>query len=182
MTRWWPIRKRLAAIAVTLASLSSLMALGVTGSRAVGVLGIVYIVVTAAAVILPAATTVQVVFGQLLVGVLFLGPFSGTATLTGVLLFGAVVGTAEVLAIVARLDSPFERDPSGDYRAAVQSALLGGAVCGAVLLMATLPGPGGLLGLVTSSVACALLGAFIWIRTRESFTYEGTAGTSPGKG
>ncbi len=182
MTTWWPIRKRLAAIAVSLASLSALLALGVSGSRAVGVLGVIYIVVTAAAVIMPAAITVQVVIGQLVTGVLVLGPFSGTATLSGVLVFGGVVGTAELLAIVARLDSPFERDPAADYRSAVQSGLIGGAVCGVVLIMATLPGPGGLTGLITSSLACALLGAFIWVRTRGSFTYDGSGGLPPREG
>lgn len=174
-TNWWPIRKRLAAFAVILAVMTVLVAAAATGSAAIRILGLGYIALAAGALLLPAAITVQVLGGQFLVGAMILGPGGAGARLWAIPVFVMVVGTAELLTIVARLDSVFERDPAGDYRAATQSALLAGLVFGAVLLMARLPGPGGLIGVVTSAIACTLLGTFIWIRTRDSFAFVSQA-------
>ena len=72
-----------------------------------------------------------------------------------------VVATAELLAVVARLDTQLERDP-GDYlsRTAV-AALVGGGVFGAVGLLSGIPGPTGLVAVGLASGACVLLATML---------------------
>ncbi len=68
-----------------------------------------------------------------------------------------MVLTAELLGIVARLDTPLERDPTRDVQGAALATVIGGGVFAAVVLVGDLPGPTGLMAIALASGACGLL-------------------------
>jgi hypothetical protein len=69
-----------------------------------------------------------------------------------------VVATAELLAVVARLDSPVERRPRGVLRRAATATLTGAGAFMVVFVAAVgLPGPSGLAAVVLASAACLVL-------------------------
>lgn len=156
MTTWRPARRRLAAIAVLTSVLTGAAgaALGLSDSHAY--LAGAYVAITVVALFHPAAITGQVIGGQLLAGSVLLGQ-DGLARLWLVPVVASVVATAELLAIVARLDTPLEPDVGDDLRRAEHAAVIGGGVFGAVVLLGGLPGPTGLAAIALAAGACVAL-------------------------
>lgn len=70
---------------------------------------------------------------------------------------GGGVATAELLAVVARLDVPIERNPGDAVRRVGLAAVIGGGVFGVVALAGGLPGPTGLVAIAVSARACIVL-------------------------
>jgi hypothetical protein len=155
-TTWWPARRRFALLAMLTAVLTAALAASVGGPDWHRDLALLYVGVAAVALLSPAAITVQVVVGLLVVASLLPG-HSGIETLLLAPAIVGIVATAELLAAVARLDTPIEPRPRGDLGRASVAALMGGGVYAAVALAAGLPGPTGLLAVCLASAACALL-------------------------
>ena len=160
-----PARQRLILIVVFLATLTGAAgaALGASGGHAFGAAA--YVASALVAVFVPAAIAIQVVGGQVLVGTLLLGQ-AGPAPLLLLPLVAAIVVTAELLAVVARLNTPLERDPRDDLRRAAASAAIGAGVFGMVVLAGVLPGPTGLVGIALASAACIALAILLAGRAR----------------
>ncbi len=152
---WTPGRRRLALLAILAAVLTGAIATLMEGAGAYIPGALAYVMVTVLATFLPPAITVQVIGGQILIESLLLQ--GGPAPLMLVPLFAGVVITAELLAIVAWLDTPLRREPGNTFVTAGRSALIGAAVFGAVLLVSSLPGPGGLVAVGLASGACVVL-------------------------
>jgi hypothetical protein len=154
MITWSPARVRLACFAVLVAILTAAVLAGLQGSGSLG--AIAYVVIAALALFLPAAITLQVVGGQLLVARLVVGP-NDPSLLLLVLAVAGVVATAELLAVVARLDMPLRRDSGDALPRTGYAAAIGGGIFGAVTLLSGLPGPTGLVAVVLASGACLIL-------------------------
>jgi hypothetical protein len=97
------------------------------------------------------ALAVQAVIGVVLVAALLVGPDVGALSLAP--LVAAVVGTSELLAVAARLDSPIARDASDLLLRAGGASVLAAAVFVAVASVARLPGPLGLTATALASTA-----------------------------
>ncbi|HEX2167964.1 MAG TPA: hypothetical protein VHG09_12090 [Longimicrobiales bacterium] len=127
-----------------------------------------YIAVAVLALFWPVAIAAQVVGGQLLVANLLLGG-DAPAAIVLLLIVVAVVLTAEMLGIAARLATPVERDTRDDLRSAGLAAAIAGGVFGVMLLVGTLPGPAGLpsgiLAISVAAGACVLL-AIVLVSSR----------------
>lgn len=161
MRNWWPARRQAAALAVVaiLATAAVSVAYGVIPGYAA-----VYVAIALYGIGSAAAIPVQVLAGCALVGALLIGPI-GAAPLTLLPLVVGVVGTAELLAVVARLDAPIER-PAGDLLLrAGAGAGVAGLLYGAIALVGTLPGPRGSAAVALGSAA-ALLAALLLARRR----------------
>lgn len=162
---WWSARLRFAGLAVltSLLTASLLVALGGLGqSPGTGL----YVIITFGALFFPGGIAVQVVLGQLLIGRLMLGPGAVDPLVAGVALAGVICG-AELLSVVARLDTPLRRDPAGVLPRTGMAAAGGAGIFAVVLLVAGLPGPTGLLAVVVAAAACAFMAARL-IRSAES--------------
>ncbi len=153
---WSPGRQRLAALAVLVATLTGAVGTVLDGSSSYVYGGGAYVMIAALALFFPAAITAQVIGGQVLVGSLLMGQ-EGFAALILVPALAGVVATAELLAIVAWLDTPLQRDPRDALPKAGLAAVIGGGVFGAVMLVSGLPGPGGLVAVGLASGACVVL-------------------------
>jgi hypothetical protein len=151
---WSPARVRFAmlTVGVAIATVGLVVALG--GGRVVGIT--LYMIVTLAALFLPAAIAIQVGLGQLLVGQLLLGAGS-VDPLLAVPAFAGVVAGAELLAVVAWLDSPLRRQPTDAGANTGRAVGLAAVVFGSVLLLVDFPGPTGILAVVLASAACGIL-------------------------
>jgi len=149
---WSPLRLRLALLAVATAVLTSLFMMAVDGPGSIGFGVVGYLVVTAVAIFAPAALTLQVLGGQGLALLLLLGP-EGVDPLVLMPAIAGVVVTAELLAAVARLDSPVPRELEGTAREVGLAAGLAAGVFGALALVAFLPGISGLLPVAVASAA-----------------------------
>ena len=159
MGAWPAARQRYAALAGLAAT--STWALLVTLDPAWSLFGpSIYLLLTVGALFLPAAIAVQVVVGQLLLAGLLLST-TGPEPLLLMPVMGGVVASAELLAVVARLDSPLERDPAGAPSRVAGAAVLGAGIFGAVLLMGWIPGPTGLLALALAAGTLALLAGWM---------------------
>ena len=159
-TAWRPDRAFVAgaAAASALATASGAAILGGSPAPLSGVAA--YAVITIFALAYPALITAQVIAGAAIAASLLFGPLAGTPLFVAPVLAG-VVATAELLAITARLDSPFGRDPRGDLRRAGIAGLLSAAVFGIVALIADVRGPGGFLAVVLAAAVCTLLGLLL---------------------
>lgn len=154
-TTWRRPRRQVAAWAVLSAvATGALLVLLDPLGRTLG--PAVYALVTVAAVFFPAGIAVQVVTGQVLVAGFILAP-TGPDVLLLVPLVAGVVVTAELLAVVARLDTPVPCEPGGVAERAGQAAAIGGGTFVAVVLVSGVPGPTGILAVVLASGACVLL-------------------------
>ncbi len=153
---WSPTRRRLASLALLAAAMTGVVGTVLDGSGSYIYGAGAYVMIVVLALFVPAAIAVQVIAGQVLVGGLLLG-LDGTAVLMLVPAFAGVVATAELLAMVAWLDTPVQRDPGDALPRAGLAALIGGGVFGAVTLASGLPGPGGLVAVVLASAACVVL-------------------------
>ncbi len=156
MSTWSPARQRLASLAVLLATLTGAVGTVLDGSSSYVYGAGAYVMIAVLALFVPAAIAVQVIAGQVLVGGLLMGQ-DGPAALMLVPAFAGVVATAELLTMVAWLDTPLQRDPSDALPRAGLAAVIGGGVFGAVMLVSGLPGPGGLVAVGLASGACVLL-------------------------
>lgn len=159
-TTWWPARRGYALLAMVAAGLTTALVIFLGGPDGHRDLALLYVVVVATALVSPALITVQVLAGQLLVASLL----PGRGAIAALLLLPAVVGviaTAEILAVVARLDSPIERHPGDDLGRASGAAVVGGGIYAAVVLLAGLPGPTGLVAVGLASAACAVLATLL---------------------
>jgi len=157
---WSPARRRTAALALATAVLTAIG--GGTLSQATGHLygAVGYVIIAAAALFSPGWITVQVIGGQLLVASILLAPAPPTPLLVLPLVAGIIV-TAELLAMVARLDTAPERESGPDLARVAVAGTVGAVVFAAVLLLGTLPGPRGLAAVALASAACLLLGLLL---------------------
>lgn len=153
---WWPVRRRLALLALLTAVLTAGVtgALGATGT--VRFLGAAYVAVAGLGLFVPAAVAVQVAAGVMLLGTVVEG---GVPWPVASLLLGGVVFTAETLAAVARLDSPLPRGPGGIVPRALGAAGLGVGAASVVFALGAVPGPGGIAAVFMAAVACGVAGA-----------------------
>ena len=150
---WWPARKRLSLLAIATATVTGGVAAMLGGSTD---LAAAYVLVTLVALLSPAAIAVQVVVGQVLLGSLLMA--GGRADpLALVPVFASVVATAELLADVARMDTPFESERRGDLHQVGLATVVGGGAFGAVVLVGDVPGPTGVLAVALASGACVVL-------------------------
>jgi hypothetical protein len=106
-----------------------------------------------------------VITGQGLIGVLLVREDGPTLLLLAPAMAGVVL-TAELLAVVARMDTPFEAHPRADLPRGLLSAVIGGGVFAAVAALGTLGGPVGLWAVVLAPAGCVLL-AMILVRRSE---------------
>jgi hypothetical protein len=159
-SRWRLGRQGLGALAVVTAALTGELGILLGGSGWHVLAGSAYVLIAAFATFSPAAIAVQVVAGQALVGSLLLGR-DGPSPL---LLVGAVAGvilTAELLAIVARMDAPITSEPRNDLTRAGVAAVIGAVVFGVVLLATGFPGPSGPLAIGLAGGACFVVATLL---------------------
>jgi hypothetical protein len=154
-----------AALATAVATGLVVVSLGASSDHAWGAAG--YLAVVGFAVLAPGAIWAQVVAGQLLAGGLLLGP-EGLPWWLLVPVVASVVATAEILGVVARLDSVVPRAPADDLRRAGWSTLVGGVAFAVVALAGALPGPRGLVAVGVASAACVAVAALLLDRPVES--------------
>lgn len=125
-----------------------------------GTLATAFVVCALLALVAPAAIVAVVLVGQGGVAWGLLGG-NGGDPLGAALTLAGVVATAELLAIVARLDLPMARDPRENVRRAALAAAIGLAVFGLAGAATLIPGPGGLPAVVTACAACGWLA--VWV-------------------
>lgn len=166
MTTGASTRRRLGALAMLTATLTAAAGatLGGSGGHLYGAGA--YLVIAVAALFSPAAIAGQVIVGQVLVGSVLLAR-EGPGLLPLLPMVAGVVVTAELLAVVARVDTPLERDPAGDLHRAGRAAVVGGGVFGVVMLVGELPGPTGLAALALASGACVAVAVVFVVYARE---------------
>lgn len=123
-------------------------------------LAAIYVLTALLALFFPAAIAVQVILGQALVGALLVG-LSPPLVPALVLLVAGVILNAEVLAVVARMDTSIDSDPREDLPRAGQAALIGGCVFGVALVLTRIPGPTGLMAVLLASLAVMGLAAMM---------------------
>ena len=153
---WSRARLRFAAMAVATAVITAAF-MAATGPEATAG-AVLYVLVTLGALFFPAGITFQVMAGLVLAGRLLLES-DGTALIPVALILSGIVLTAELLAVVARLDSPLWRDPSGSFARALMAAGGAALVAALVLLVSELPGPAGLLAAIVAALACGAMAA-----------------------
>ena len=157
---WWPARRRFALLALLTGALTAALVARMGGPDWHVDLALVYVSVVGLALFSPAAIALQVIAGQVAVASVLVGRDSAVALLLVPALAG-VVATAELLALVARLDSPVERRPRGELRRASVAVVVGSGVYAAIALAAPVPGPTGLVAVGLAAAACALLAALL---------------------
>lgn len=153
---WSLDRVRLAVLALAAALATGAVLAVVDPEGGFGWGGLLYLGVTSLALFFPAGVAAQVVLGQILIASLLIGG-EGIDLVLLLPAMAGVVATAELLAVVARLDTPVRRDAEGTLRGASAAAALGGGVFLVVGLSGAIPGPAGLLGVLLASGACVLL-------------------------
>ena len=156
------VRRTVATAAVALGVLTSIAAVGQGGEPWIA---LVYAAVVVFALNSPGALAVQSVIGVVMVAALLIGPAGSPVAIAP--LVAAVVATAELLALVARLNSPIPRDVSDLLLRAGASAVLAAAIFLGVSAVAELPGP---LGLAATALASGsvLVAALALVRGRET--------------
>lgn len=152
---WSAERLRYAILGVLVAGLTAAIVVGMLGPGS-GLYGLTYVALAVLSVFFPAAITTQVIGGQALVGLLFLVQ-DGTALTLTVPLVATVVVTAELLAVVARLDTPLPRGPGDALARTGRASVLAGALFAGAILISAAPGPTGILAVGLGSVACLVL-------------------------
>lgn len=157
---WRPARRRFAALALVTATLTATAGAVLGGAGAHMSLSFLYVALVAVALLYPAAIAAQVVGGQVLVGTILAGAVRPPLLLSLAMLAG-IVATAELLAVVARLDTPIEADPTDELPRIGLASLAGAAIFAAVLLASGLPGPGGLVAVALASAACLVLAGML---------------------
>jgi hypothetical protein len=146
----------MAALALCSAILTGTGVVWLGGPEAYARLAAAWILIAAVGLFWPTAMTVVVVGGQMLTGMLLLGP-TPVRLLPLVLAMAGVVATAELLGLVDRLNTPLERGARSELNRAGASAVVGGVVFAAVVAVGKLPGPTGLVAVALASGACVVL-------------------------
>ena len=173
MSSWSPARQRLASLAIFSAILTGVVVVVLDGSGSYIPGAGAYVIIAALALFVPAAIAGQVIVGQVLIGSLLMAE-GGTDVLVLVPAFASVVVTAELLAMVAWLDTPLQRDPSSALPRVGLAAMIGGSVFGAVMLVSDVPGPGGLVAVGLASGACVVLATRLVQRRPGDADFEET--------
>lgn len=161
---WPPARRRSGVLAITMAVVTAAGVVAWSGDEASRMGPGLYVALAGLALVFPPAITLQVVAGQILTWTVIAGATGMAAVARGVPLLVAVIVTAELLAVVTRLDTVLVPRSSGTFTGIPEAAIRGGAVFVVVALVATLPGPGGLPSVILASMACAGL-AMLLLRT-----------------
>lgn len=153
---WSPARIRIGALAVASSIVTCALLVGATDGYALFSGVTLYLAVTLVALIYPAAITAQVVLGQLLLAGLLLrgGEASVLFAAVGI---ATVLVTAELLAVVARHDTPLDVRSRRAIPRAGTAATIGAAAFGAAVLVDALPGPTGITAVVLAVLACVAL-------------------------
>lgn len=156
MSTWRPARQALGASAILVAALTAAVGvwLGGSGWHLFG--AYTYVLIALLGLFSPAAIAVQVICGQVLVGSLLVAQ-DGPPHLLLAAVVASVIVTAELLAVVARMDTPLASDPRDDLPRAGTAALMGGGVFAVVLLLSGVPGPTGIVAVALASGACVVL-------------------------
>jgi len=156
--RWHPARVRVATAAVLVATVTAMLIASAPGSGPSWIGSSAYVAVTALGAVVPAAITVQVLLGQLLAaGVLVDAGARALPLLTADVC--GIVATAELLATVARLDTPLARGASGVAGRTGLAELVGGTLFATVALAGRWQGPSGPGAVALSTAVCLLVGA-----------------------
>lgn len=175
---WWPGRRRLAALAVLTALATGALAAALGGGSGYVTVAWAYTILAGAAVVVPAAITAQVVAGQIILAGLLLGP-AGATPLSLVPILAGVIVTAELLAVVARLDTPLERDARDALSGAGFAATVGGSVfAGVGLVAAAAPSLPTLVSVGVAALACLALAGLL-LRGRIKGSPEPPSPPSP---
>ncbi|MEJ2185950.1 MAG: hypothetical protein P8Z36_08425 [Gemmatimonadota bacterium] len=151
---WPPARRRVAALAGLVAVLTGtgMAALAAYGWQVLGAAA--FVVAAVAGLAAPGAIGVALVGGVALAGSLMMGPWAvGPLALLPVV--AGIVATAELLALVGRLDTPVPRDAGGELRRAGWATLIATAAYGVVAVVGAVPGPTGFLAVVAAAVGGA---------------------------
>ncbi len=150
---WSGVRLRFAGYAAAATALTVFVVLTspIDATLGYGVAG--YSALVALAIFVPAAITPQVIAGELLAGVLWLQG-GDAAAVSALLVIGAVVATAELLAEVARLDSPLGRRPSGALGRVGAAVAIACVVFALLALVGELPGVTGVVGVAVGAAVC----------------------------
>lgn len=153
-TTWTDTRRRFA----TSAHVTALLTAALMAGLGIGPLSVVgYLAMVLVATHFAPGITFQVGVGLLLIAGRLVTPVGPPAALlTGVL--AGVVLTAELLAVVARFDTPVECEPRGDMPAALRSTAIASGVYLAVVLLSGLPGPAGVLSVALAAAVLAWMG------------------------
>lgn len=162
---WSPDRLRHAVLGVLVAVFTATVVVGALGPGS-GIYGLTYVALAALAVFFPAVITAQVIGGQALIGLLFL-VHEGAAPTLAVPLVATVVVTAELLAVVARLDTGLPRRAGDALARTGRAAVLAGAVFAAATLVSGAPGPTGIVAVGLGSMACVALAVRLARSSRE---------------
>lgn len=160
MSTWRPARRALAASAILVTALTGALEVWLGGSSWHLFGAYTYVLIAMLGLFSPAAIAVQVVWGQVLIGSLLVAQDGPYHLLLAPLVAGVIV-TAELLAVVARMDTPFDSDPRDDLPRAGTAALIGGGVFGVVLFLSSVPGPRGIVAIVLALGACVVLAALM---------------------
>ena len=115
-----------------------------------------YVAIALAALSAPPLITVQVIAGQLLVASLLLRPEAPPFPVL-LTMVTAVVATAELLALVARIRTSVDFGPREEVHRVARSAGVGGVVFGLVVLLGRVPGPTGIAAIGLASAACIIV-------------------------
>ena len=157
---WWPARRRLARLAIASAFLTGVLVAVVGGGGTHVVRAGLHLVVAVGALRIAALVTGQVVVGMLTIAVVLVGGEAGTALALAPAVAGVIV-TAELLAAVARLDTPLERGADGVVVRALSSGALSGLLFAAVASVGGVVALDGSTGLLVASGAVLLLGLLL---------------------
>lgn len=157
MSAWPSGRRRLALVTLATALLTAVGVAAWGGAVWHAYYAVLYVLLTAAALLSPAAVILQVLAGQALAASLLLQP-AGPSPLLMVPIVAAVVLTAELLGSVARLTGPVPRWHAPALLPEIgRSVLVGAGAYVAVALGAALPGPTGLVAVALGAAACSAI-------------------------
>ena len=162
---WRPERQRAAALALAISILTGMLCIRLGEIAWYPYGGAVYVILTGVALVFPAAIAAQVIGGQVLVASLLLGPVRLPLTISALVL-AVVILTAELLATVARMDTPLPWAGRKTPLRTVGASLLGGVVFVGVMLVGSLPGPTGISAVMISSAACGALAVLLAWKAR----------------
>jgi hypothetical protein len=163
MVRWRPARRRLAIMAIALATITAAAGIALGGQPWGGAL---YIAVAVGALFNPTWIVVQVISGQVIAGSHMVG--QATTPLRDLPLVAAVIATAELLAAASRLESPLGADPAGEPARALLAAAIGSGAFAVIMLVSGLPGPSGLAATGLASAACVGLAILLVRNARRT--------------
>jgi hypothetical protein len=92
-----------------------------------------------------------------------------------------VILAAELLSIMARMDTPFDSHPRRDLRRAGLSVLIGAGVFGAVIHASPLPGPVGFLAVGLAAGSCVGVAVLLAKEVDGEGRKRADGGKTPGK-